>query len=181
MSNLDHVAYAVYNSRFNRAYVGLLVDDIAEDQMTALPGGLKSHPAWHLGHLAHSIQSFAVELGNPATLPESFKPTYGMGSEPTSNRADYGTKAELLAALDEQISRAHDAARKLTEADLAKEHPNEQMRPFFPTVGHFVIMSLCSHPSIHAGQIATWRQAQGLPQAFERLDSFMRFMEAAPA
>ena len=48
---------------------------------------------------------------------------------------------------------------------LDKEHPSEDTRKFFPTIGAMVAFIMTSHEMDHLGQIAAWRRAAGLGPA----------------
>ncbi len=58
------------------------------------------------------------------------------------------------------------AFSKLTEADLAKETPNERMRALFPKTGDVIVGLMTAHSGFHAGQLSAWRRAMGLKPVF---------------
>ena len=44
-------------------YLRRLVADVSDERFTEQNGGATSHPAWVIGHLVHSAQAIAIEMG----------------------------------------------------------------------------------------------------------------------
>jgi len=48
---------------------------------------------------------------------------------------------------------------------MAKTHPDEGTRKYFPRIGDHVIYVMTAHEMDHLGQVAAWRRAMGLKPA----------------
>lgn len=155
----DHVVY-LYG--FNLNYAERLVGDVPPEQMADQPGGVINHPAWSLGHLVVSANHLGQLLGLESALPDGWDQTFATGGVPSSDRAAFPAKEELLDALRTQHARNAEAFRALDPARFQDPHPNEGARRYFPTVGDVVVFMMTSHEMDHLGQIAAWRRAKGL-------------------
>lgn len=153
---------------FQRQYLSWLVDDVAEEQMTAQPGGVVNHPAWQLGHLAYTTDRFATMFGGTQTL-EPFKGKFGGGSVPVADRSAYPAKAELLRILDDRRTALVKAFANASPDELAKPNPNAMIGALLPTKGHMILFGMLFHEGTHLGQLATWRKVAGLPQALSKM------------
>jgi len=158
----DHVVY-VYG--FNLMYAETLVKDLSPEQMVEQPNGVINHPAWSLGHLVVSANSLGSALGLESSLPDGWDKTFATGGEPSSDTSAYPSKDEILSALKEQHARNSEALTNADPESLAKPHPNENTRKYFPTVGDMVAFLMTAHEMDHLGQIAAWRRAMGLGSA----------------
>lgn len=161
---------------FQRSYLGLLVDDIPEDAMTAQPKGLPNHPAWQIGHLTIALDGVATLLGAPSLLDDAFKAKFDIGSTPTGDRGAYPSKAELLATHDRVRAAAVAAFERADDAVFAKPNPGPVLSQGLPTLAPMSAFMMLSHESSHLGQISVWRQAQGMRPALEAI-----FKQAANA
>ena len=159
---IQHLLYA-YEMNLKRAVQ--IVDDIAEEQMAVQPSGLVNHPAWTLGHLASTSNSLAGMHGLPSTFPEAWRDSFQMGGIPSGDRADYPSKAELVAQLRAQHDRVAQAVAAAGAEQLGRPTSNPRLRERFPTVGDFTAALLTNHEANHIGQLATWRRAMGLGPA----------------
>ncbi|HJN46456.1 MAG: hypothetical protein CL477_08190 [Acidobacteria bacterium] len=159
---LTHMLHA-YDLQLNIAK--RLVNDVPDDQMCAQPHGLVNHPTWSLGHLVMSAHGVGQLIGIEPGAPEGWDELFKTGGTPSGDRAGYPSKAELIAEL-EKIHDTWKAALPGVDATaLDAEHPNEQTRAYFPTVGAMVAFIMTSHEMDHLGQIAAWRRAAGLGAA----------------
>ena len=159
---LTHMLHA-YDLQLNIAK--RLVADIPDDQMCAQPGGLVNHPTWSLGHLVMSAHGVGKLIGIESAAPEGWGELFKTGGTPSGDCTDHPSKEELLAAL-EQIHDVWKAALPGVDAAvLDAEHPDEQTRAYFPTVGAMVAFIMTSHEMDHLGQIAAWRRPAGLGPA----------------
>jgi uncharacterized damage-inducible protein DinB len=149
---------------FQRNYIGAMVHDIAEEKMTAQPGGMVNHPAWQLGHLACVQDQIVKWLGGAPAL-EAWIPRYGRMSTPLPDRAAYESKQELLRVLDERRAEAARFLKSASADDLARPVPNPHMVRVFPNLGKLVTFLATTHEGWHLGQLATWRKAMGMPTA----------------
>lgn len=169
MSNALDLARNSYDMMLG--YAQKLVADVPDDQMCAqpVPGRVLNHPAFLLGHLTwvHDNRAGALSgqpIGVVASHPE-WKELFGMGAKPSSDRAQYPAKAELLKAFEESHAHLGEAAAKATPEALAQPGP-EPMRARFPTVGHLMLGLMTAHFATHLGQLSAWRRAMGLPSVF---------------
>jgi hypothetical protein len=159
---LQHVLHS-YALSLNNAK--RIVNDIADHQMCQQPNGVLNHPAWQLGHLAHTSEVAATLLGLQAILPPEWKTLFSTGSKPTANTANYPSKAQLLKTLEEQHTRVADAVKKADPSVFQKQLPFENFRSVFPTIGDLVGFLLTTHEGLHIGQLTAWRRAAGLGAA----------------
>ena len=159
---IQHLLFA-YEMNLKRAVQ--IVDDIAEEQMAAQPSGVVNHPAWTLGHLASTSNSLAGMLGLPSTFPEAWRDSFRMGGTPSADRADYPSKAELVAQLRAQHERVTQAVAAADAEQLGRRTPNPRLSERFPTVGDFTAALMTNHEAGHIGQLAAWRRAMGLGPA----------------
>jgi uncharacterized damage-inducible protein DinB len=142
-------------------YLRRLVDDVPDAELARQPNGMVNHPAWVIGHLTHSCEAIAGELGLQPWLPENWNRQYGTGSVPTADRSAYPTKAELLAMLSDAQARVSEQLVSLGETGMEAPLPDERYRTMFPTVGHAVVHILIGHAAVHVGQVSAWRRATG--------------------
>lgn len=142
-------------------FVRKSVEDLSAEQMVLQPPGAPNHAMWTLGHIIFSCQGMAVELGAEPWLADDWESTFGYGSEPSPDRSCYLTKAEMLRFLDDSASRLCDSIRMANESLLGKTVPDETL----PTMGHMLLHVVAAHTGYHAGQLAVWRRAIGMPSA----------------
>ena len=159
---LTHMLHA-YDLQLNLA--SKLLEDIPDDQMCAQPHGLVNHPTWSLGHLVMAEHSTCKLIGIDTTPPEGWDELFKTGGTPSPNRDGFPSKAELLGELGKIHDQIKAALPDIDPSVLDAEHPNEQTRAYFPTVGAMVAFILTSHEMDHLGQIAAWRRAAGLGPA----------------
>ncbi len=139
------------------------VADLSDEDIVLQPPGVPNHAAWTLGHVIHSCQAMAGELGVHPWLPGDWESRFGYGSLPAAVASQYPGKAALLAGLDEAGRRLRTALRELDQAALAEPLPDEQVREILPTKGHALLQIVAAHTAYHAGQLAVWRRAIGRP------------------
>jgi hypothetical protein len=61
-----------------------LVADLSDEEMVLQPPGAPNHAAWTLGHVIHSCQAIAAELGVVPWLPHDWEARFGYGSAPAA-------------------------------------------------------------------------------------------------
>ena len=134
-----------------------LVADLSAQQMVEQPTGVPNHGMWTLGHVIHSCQGIAVELGATHWLPDDWESVFGYGSTPLSDVQGYPTKPELLTLLADATSRLRQTLLAANESVLGQSLPDETL----PTMGHLLLQVVVAHTAYHAGQLAVWRRAIG--------------------
>ena len=137
------------------------VADLADEDLVLQPPGVPNHAAWTLGHVIHSCQAMAGELGAEPWLPGDWESQFGYGSSPTAVVSQYPSKAALLAALAEASRRLRTALLAMDQTALAEPLPDERVREMLPTKGHALLQVIAAHTAYHAGQLAVWRRAIG--------------------
>jgi len=159
--------YALPIYAFGLTYAQKLVADLGEAQLCAqpVPGRTMNHAAFTLGHLAWVSEAGGNLLGAPPTSTPDRKDIFGMGSTPSSDRAIYPSKAELLAWLEAGHARLVTAVQGAQPEVFAHPAP-ERMRARFPTMGSLILGLMTSHEATHLGQLSAWRRALGLPSVF---------------
>jgi len=151
-----------YNLEFTHGITKAYLEDFSEEDMLvrALPGS--NHLAWQLGHLIASERSLLEAIGTEVPdLPEGFAEKHGKDNIASDDPADFLTKAEYLALMDEMHAAARARIDATDEAGLDEPAP-ERMRSLFPTVGSILLMA-GGHEMMHAGQIAAIRRKLGKP------------------
>ena len=90
-----------------------------------------------------------------------WKDTFGMGTTPTTNAADYPPMDELIAKWEEVRAATLNHLESLSDADLDKpSHAPEASAQYFGTTGKCFV-AMANHVSFHTGQIADARRAAG--------------------
>jgi len=143
------------------AFMQESVADLSDEDMALQPPGVPNHAAWTLGHVIHSCQAMAGELGVEPWLPAEWESQFGYGSSPAAVVQERPGKAALLAALAEASDRLRTALLRLDETALAAPLPDEKVRQMLPTKGHAILQVVAAHTAYHAGQLAAWRRAIG--------------------
>lgn len=137
------------------------VADLSDEEMVLQPAGVPNHAAWTLGHVIHSCQEIAGELGVEGWLPSDWESNFSYGSSPGSVRPQYATRSALLASLRDASERLRAALLQTDENTLANPLPDEKVREIMPTLGHALLQVVAAHTAYHAGQLAAWRRAIG--------------------
>ena len=137
------------------------VADLSEEEMIKQPAGVPNHATWTLGHLIHSCQGIAGELGAPPWLPDEWGSAFGYGSTPEPDLSRYPSKSEMLRTLAEAADRLHEVLSSVSESTLKRSLPDEAL----PTMGHLLFQVVVAHTAFHAGELAVWRRAIGKQSA----------------
>jgi hypothetical protein len=148
---------------YSHAFLREQVADVPDARMCEQPGGFMNHPAWTLGHLAHTCELIGGVIGVAAWLPAPYAGLFGTGSVPLSDRAAYPGRAALLEALGGAEERVFAAVGRLDEASLDAAFPDPAYGDVFPSVRHALTQVLVGHTAYHVGQVGAWRRAAGLP------------------
>ena len=148
------------------AFIRDLVADLSDEEMILQPAGAPNHAVWTLGHVIHSCQAIAGELGVEPWLPGNWETRFGYGSTPAPG-ADSGDscKARLLFSLADAGDRLRAVLLATDESRLKDPLPDERVREILPTLGDALLQIVAAHTAFHAGQLAAWRRAIGRPPA----------------
>ncbi len=149
---------------FDRTLVFMrnMVADLSDEEMVLQPAGAPNHAAWTLGHVIHSCEAVAAELGVSPWLADDWERLFGYGSLPKEvTGSPHSSKAALLACLVEASGRLRAALASIEESRLADPLPDVKTREILPTIGDALLQVLCAHTAYHAGQLAAWRRAIG--------------------
>lgn len=153
---------------FTMWYLRMLVDDLDDAKLCVQPAPQINHAAWLLGHLAVAADYVPMVLGEKMSLPDSWhKELFGPGSTPTTDRARYPSKAELVSELERLYQRNLQLVRAAPESKTAAPHQIAYFLPVLPTVGDMLAHLMSTHASFHLGQLSTWRRLMGLPSVMK--------------
>jgi hypothetical protein len=153
-------------NRFLFGYAHTLVDELDDARLCEQPVPGVNHPAWILGHLAYSGDGAVGVLGGQKTLTPDWTKKFGAGSKPSTIRADYPSKAELLRVLEERFATARELAAAAPSEKVALPNPNMRLKDKLPTVRDAVAFLFTGHFALHLGQLATWRRLIGIAPLF---------------
>ena len=146
-----------------RLQILLLVADLPDDKLAQQPFAGMNHPAWVLGHLAVlDVISYDALWGQPAQIDPVIRETYGRDSLPTTDRARYLPKAQLIRNFDDGRLELLNRLAQTDPATLDRPNPNPDRRTAFPTIGHLLQYTIW-HDGYHGGQLSAWRRTQNLP------------------
>ena len=87
------------------AFLHESVADLSDDDLVLQPPGVPNHAAWTLGHVIHSCQAMAGELGVEPWLPPDWESRFGYGSSPADLVTQHPSSTESLTALREASHR----------------------------------------------------------------------------
>ncbi len=157
---------AIQVNLFLMQYCRRLVADIPDERFAEQPVAGVNHPAWVLGHLAWTADRALEMLGAPETLPADWAALFGRGSQPTTSRALYASKDELLRAVEQGYQQLRQSARSASSEQLARRTTNPVAKETLPTSKELVTFLMSGHFGVHLGQLSTWRRLIGLPPLF---------------
>lgn len=144
------------------AFMQRLVADLSDEEMIMQPSGVPNHAVWTLGHVIHSCQAIAGELGVRPWLAEDWESYFGYGSSPNDViTLPHLSKPLLLASFAEASDRLRTALLATDESRLLEPLPDAKACEILPTVGHALLQVVSAHTAFHAGQLAVWRRAIG--------------------
>jgi hypothetical protein len=152
-----------------RRDLGLLkmtVADMSDGDLVQRPVAHANNGLWQLGHLVAAEARIVNDLAGRQVieLPAGFSEKYSRETASVDDPARLGTKDGILAVFEKVRAKTCEWVATLSAADLAAPAP-EQMRNFFPTIGHIVHM-LPTHAGMHVGQIQVLRRKLGKPILF---------------
>ncbi len=144
-----------------RAYLDDLTD--ADMLVRAVPGS--NHIAWQLGHIIAGTQQMIETLGHRGfDLPQGFAARYSKETSSSDNPAQFATKAQCMALLDQAKAAAIEAIEATPESTLDQPAP-ESMREYAPTMAAALVV-VATHGLMHAGQFVPVRRKLGKPPLF---------------
>ena len=157
---LEHVKHVVM---MNAEYARMHLQDIPPEKWCEAPESLHMHPASIIGHMVASYVMARTGLGGDASLPAGWPDGLATTTAAELDASQYPAKDAMLAALDEHRAGLLAMLEAATAEGLAQPLPDEKMRPFIPTVGVMLLLSLTVHESLHLGQLSAWRRAMDMP------------------
>jgi len=121
-----------------------------------------NHALWFVGHMA-TTDNFLLSMVAPERtgLPDGFQAKFGVGSQPSSNPADYPPPEEVVAVMRDRRQALLGVLDELSEEDLARATP-PGTPDFLPDFGSVFEMAVW-HEGLHAGQLTVVRRALGFP------------------
>lgn len=149
---------------YQRDYAVKLIADLTEADMVSQPvaGIVMNHPAWVYGHISIYPPVMTAMLERKP-FEDPIKHKYGRDSRPTSNRADYPPKTEIMSAFLSGHDRLAEVLGRVDPAVLALPIPLERWKQRFPTVADAIAHLMLEHEAGHLGQVSAWRRAGGRP------------------
>ena len=163
---------------FNLAYAKMLVEDLTDEQMTAVPGkGFENHPAFTLGHLVSGMSLMVIDdieqVRQPGFMPEGWKELFlrrGPGDPrmPEEDVSLYPSKEELLAELERKHNMFKECLINFSIDELLAEE-EWRFSKYMPTNMDSIIFMCVNHEAMHLGQLSAWRRAMGLESAIAKL------------
>ena len=137
------------------------IADVSDEEMVLQPPGAPNHAAWTLGHLIHSCQAIAIELGKQASSSTEWESRFGYGTRPNPVASENLSRSSLLTNLAETSDRLRATIQALDTRFLDEPPSEGETREMLPTMGHELIQVVVAHTAYHAGQLAAWRRAIG--------------------
>lgn len=119
-----------------------------------------NHALWFAGHMA-TADNFFISMVDPSAVREmtELNKLFGMGSQPSSNPADYGSPESVLAEMRERREKLLALLDSLDEAGLSKPTPPGSP-DFLPDIAS-IFETAIWHEGMHSGQLSMIRRALG--------------------
>ena len=148
--------------QYERAETLKIARSIPETVVAVRPGGLAQSPAWIVCHLYLADNLLGKNLGLvPGDMQSLFKDV-GPGSDVDRAGDALRTHFGGWSAAIESAANSHrallDAIASLSDAAWTAPHPSENVREYFPTLGHNVVYNVW-HEGNHGGQLRAWMHA----------------------
>lgn len=119
-----------------------------------------NHALWFVGHMANT-DNFLISLVAPekADQNEGWTARFGMGSQPSSNAADYPPPDAVVDRMRERRAVLLKVLDSLSEEELTNPTPKgaPDFLPDFASVFELAIW----HEGVHSGQLTVTRRALG--------------------
>jgi len=144
----------------SRFIMSTYLSDLTDEDILVCPVEGAHHTAWQLGHLIFNERRMVegIKSGAGITLPPSFEHVHGKDVAVDSKTGFYKV-SEYREMLASQRAKTLELLVSLSDADLTKQAP-EFMRAYARYVSS-VFLSIASHETMHAGQIAVVRRRLG--------------------
>jgi hypothetical protein len=143
-----------------RTSEGFLSDFKSIDQWVKQLHPGANHALWFAGHMGHTDNFFISIIAPDQTRHDPrFAARFGVGSEPTSNSADYPPVEEVLAYMRDRRAVLLKLLDGLTDADLSRPTPDGAPE-FLPDIGS-VFETAVWHEGLHSGQLSVTRRSLG--------------------
>jgi hypothetical protein len=141
----------------SRYIMSTYLSDMSDDDILVCPVEGAHHTAWQLGHLTVNERRMVegVKSGAGIALPPSFEHAHGK-EVAVDSQAGFWKVSEYREMMTTQRTKTLELLASLTEGELAKPAP-EFMRGYARYVSS-VFLSIASHETMHAGQIAVVRR-----------------------
>jgi hypothetical protein len=124
-----------------------------------------NHALWFAGHISQTDNFFLTIIDpSKAVEKESYGKLFGMGSQPTSDPADYPSPEEVLTYMRERRETLLEVLDALSEEDMAKATP-EGTPDFLPNICSVFEMASW-HEGMHAGQVTIASRSLGNQSVF---------------
>lgn len=163
MTLQEHLVVAL-QSNLDRFKATLADFSDADLLVRPVPGA--NHAAWQIGHLISSERRL-VETTKPSCmppLPAGFAEKFTKETAAVDTPSAFPSKAELLAAYDQQRQGTIAWAKGLTEAELDQPLP-PPIGARIPTVAALALL-VPTHLAMHMGQIQVIRRKLNKPVLF---------------
>lgn len=146
----------------SRFIMSTYLSDMTDEDILVCPVDGAHHAAWQLGHLISNERRMVegVRPGAGISLPSSFETAHGKEVAVDSRTGFYGV-SEYREMLTNQRAKTLELLVSLSDAELAQPAP-EFMRAYARYVSS-VFLSVASHETMHAGQIAVVRRRLDKP------------------
>ncbi len=153
------------SAEFGHLVVGMYLQDLSDADLLvrSVPGA--NHIAWQLGHLINSNAEMLRAIGCDApAVPEKIVKADTKENASSDDPSLFCGKAEYLEWAAKMKAATFEAIDKIDDARLDEPGP-ERMREYAPTIGS-VMLILCNHWMMHAGQFVPIRRKLGKAPLF---------------
>lgn len=156
---LEAIARSLEHDRNETLKIARTIPDAACAQQ---PAGLKQSPCWIVCHLAlaDTLQLASLTTGkrDRGQLFDDFGPTSDLSKSHEHMTAHFGTWHNAIDAAAATHTKLTAAIRHADTEQLAKPHPVDSIREWFPTLNDHLCYILW-HEGNHGGQLRAWTHA----------------------
>lgn len=160
MTTKDYISFRATAQELlatSRYIMSTYLSDMSDEDILVCPVEGAHHAAWQLGHLIANEYRMVegVRLGASIELPEGFERAHAKDVK-TDFRDGFFKVSEYKALMARQRTKTLELLGSLGPLELAAPAP-EFMRGYAKSVSS-VFLSIASHETMHAGQIAVIRR-----------------------